>query len=44
MKQYKFKDNFLFGSSTSGPQSEGFYDKANKSIWDYWFDNKRNRT
>lgn len=38
MKQYRFKDNFLFGSSTSGPQSEGFYDKANKSIWDYWFE------
>ena len=38
MKEYKFSKDFLFGSSTSGPQCEGFYGKANKSIWDYWFE------
>lgn len=39
----KFDDNFLFGSSSSGPQSEGFYNKANKSIWDYWFEKEPNK-
>lgn len=38
MKEYKFDNSFLFGSSTSGPQCEGFYGKVNKSIWDYWFE------
>lgn len=35
--KYAFPKNFLFGSATSGPQSEGFYNKANESIWDYWY-------
>lgn len=34
--KYTFPKNFLFGSATSGPQSEGFYNKANESIWDHW--------
>ncbi|WOO86743.1 glycoside hydrolase family 1 protein [Mollicutes bacterium LVI A0039] len=31
------KQEFLWGSASSGPQSEGFFDKCNKSIWDEWF-------
>lgn len=35
----KFPDNFLWGSSTSGPQSEGTVEGDGKglSIWDYWY-------
>lgn len=43
MKKYKFSENFLFGSSTSGPQSEGFYNKPNKNIWDYWFEKDKEK-
>ncbi|WP_024613139.1 glycoside hydrolase family 1 protein [Clostridium sp. Ade.TY] len=35
----KFKDNFWWGSATSGPQSEGRFNKVNKNIFDYWYDN-----
>jgi len=35
----KFPKEFLWGSSTSGPQSEGRVSEDNKgdSIWDYWY-------
>ncbi|MBY5035101.1 glycoside hydrolase family 1 protein [Streptococcus gallolyticus] len=34
-----FPENFLWGSSTSGPQSEGRLagDKKGDNTWDYWF-------
>ena len=33
-----FPDNFWWGSATSGPQSEGRFNKKNKNIFDHWFD------
>lgn len=40
MIKYKFPNNFLWGSATSGPQSEGaaLCDGRNKSVWDYWYE------
>ncbi|SQE78325.1 beta-glucosidase [Streptococcus pyogenes] len=37
--RYQFPDGFLWGSSTSGPQSEGTVpgDGKGPSNWDYWF-------
>ncbi|ATZ18922.1 6-phospho-beta-glucosidase [Williamsoniiplasma somnilux] len=35
--EIKFKDDFLWGSATSGPQSEGAFAKPNLSIMDYWY-------
>lgn len=36
---YKFPDGFLWGTSTSGPQSEGIEAGDGKGMnnWDYWF-------
>lgn len=36
---YQFPEGFLWGSSTSGPQSEGSVDGDGKgwSDWDYWY-------
>lgn len=36
---YRFPDGFLWGSSTSGPQTEGRVQDDGKgdSTWDYWF-------
>lgn len=38
-KWYSFPEGFLWGSSTSGPQSEGrvFGDGKSDNNWDYWF-------
>ena len=33
-----FPKNFLWGSATSGPQCEGNFNKAHKSVFDYWFE------
>jgi 6-phospho-beta-glucosidase len=37
---YKFPENFLWGSAASGPQSEGRIhgDLKGESIWDYWYE------
>ncbi|WP_347707661.1 glycoside hydrolase family 1 protein [Clostridium sp. NSJ-49] len=37
MAKYKFPENFTWGAATSGPQTEGWTDKKNFSIYDYWF-------
>lgn len=36
---YQFPEGFLWGSSTSGPQSEGIEPGDGKGLnnWDYWF-------
>ena len=34
----KFPDNFWWGAATSGPQSEGEFDKPHKNVMDYWYD------
>ncbi len=38
-KHYQFPEGFLWGTSTSGPQSEGRVDGDGKGMnnWDYWF-------
>ena len=36
--QYKFPENFWWGAATSGPQSEGRFNKAHRNIFDYWYD------
>lgn len=42
---YKFPDNFWWGSATSGPQCEGAsnIDGKGKSIWDYWYEKEPDR-
>ncbi len=41
--KYKFKDDFKWGASSSGVQSEGITNKANRSIWEYWFEKEPER-
>lgn len=36
--QFKFPENFWWGSATSGPQSEGRFNKKHNSVFDHWFD------
>lgn len=36
--QYKFPEGFWWGSATSGPQSEGRFNKKHNNVFDYWFD------
>lgn len=38
--KYNFPNNFWWGAATSGPQSEGRFNKVNRNIFDYWFDNE----
>ncbi|MGL5069483.1 MAG: glycoside hydrolase family 1 protein [Sarcina sp.] len=33
-----FPENFWWGAATSGPQSEGTFNKANKNVFDHWFE------
>ena len=37
-KKYVFPDKFWWGSATTGPQSEGNFNKAHKSVFDYWYE------
>lgn len=39
--KYKFSEGFTWGAATSGPQSEGRFNKANDNVFDYWFDNSK---
>ena len=34
----KFKEEFLWGSATSGPQCEGTFNKKHKNVFDYWYE------
>lgn len=45
MMQYRFPENFWWGSASSGPQSEGATQRDGKSatIWDKWFEESPNR-
>ncbi|WP_143316157.1 glycoside hydrolase family 1 protein [Clostridium sp. HBUAS56017] len=36
--KFKFPNNFWWGSATSGPQSEGRFNKLHRSVFDYWYD------
>lgn len=33
-----FPEKFWWGSATSGPQSEGSFNKRHKSVFDYWYE------
>ncbi|MGG7176837.1 glycoside hydrolase family 1 protein [Clostridium paraputrificum] len=37
-KKLVFPENFWWGSATSGPQSEGRFNKKHDSVFDHWFD------
>lgn len=37
MKKIKFSKDFWFGAATSGPQTEGDYNKSNPNIFDDWY-------
>ena len=34
----KFKEEFLWGAATSGPQCEGTFNKKHKNVFDYWYE------
>ncbi|GAA0752806.1 glycoside hydrolase family 1 protein [Clostridium sartagoforme] len=36
--KYNFPEGFWWGSATSGPQSEGDFNKKHKSVFDYWYE------
>jgi 6-phospho-beta-glucosidase len=36
--KYIFPKDFWWGSATSGPQSEGSFNKKHKNIFDYWYE------
>ncbi len=37
-ERYEFPAGFWWGAATSGPQSEGRFHKAQRNIFDYWYD------
>ncbi|MBO7703374.1 MAG: glycoside hydrolase family 1 protein [Solobacterium sp.] len=37
MQERDFHESFLFGAASSGPQSEGAFDKPHESVMDAWF-------
>ena len=37
-RKYIFPKDFWWGSATSGPQSEGDFNKPHKSVFDYWYE------
>ncbi len=37
-KDFCFPKNFLWGGATSGPQSEGDFEKIHKNVFDYWYE------
>jgi 6-phospho-beta-glucosidase len=37
-KFINFPKNFWWGSATSGPQSEGDFNKKHKNVFDYWYE------
>lgn len=38
MTTVKFPKDFWWGSATSGPQTEGRFNKPNKNVFDHWYD------
>ncbi len=38
--KYEFPKDFWWGAATSGPQSEGRFHKAHRSVFDYWYDSE----
>lgn len=37
VKQIAFPDKFWWGAASSGPQSEGDFNKAHQNVMDYWY-------
>lgn len=38
MVNIQFSKDFMWGAATSGPQSEGSFNKPHKNIFDYWYE------
>lgn len=38
--KYEFPQGFWWGAATSGPQTEGRFHKAHRSVFDYWYDHE----
>lgn len=36
-KKLQFPDQFWWGAATSGPQTEGAFDKVHENVMDYWY-------
>ena len=43
MKKLNFPKDFDWGTASSGPQSEGSKDKPHESLWDYWYNQDKDR-
>lgn len=41
-KKINFPDKFWWGAATSGPQSEGTFNKRHQNVMDYWYSTKPN--
>lgn len=41
--KYNFPENFWWGAATSGIQTEGNTNQANKSVWDLWYEKEPQR-
>ena len=37
-KKMNFKEGFLWGAATSGPQCEGRFNKKHKNVFDHWYE------
>lgn len=43
MNLLEFPENFWWGAATSGPQTEGRFNKKNKNTFDHWYDSDPNQ-
>lgn len=41
-EKIKFPENFWWGAATSGPQTEGWFNKRHENVMDYWYRTQRN--
>ena len=35
-QKVQFPENFWWGAATSGPQTEGWFEKRHENVMDYW--------
>lgn len=41
-QKVQFPENFWWGAATSGPQTEGWFEKRHENVMDYWYRTRRN--